>query len=462
MRICSPQILENGSTDQRGEAAADGSAIRSDGSSFSVIGLWRTEQGGIILTWQAVYVIMENAGPEQGCPVICSRNSPGRETIMALLLALFAIYGIALIIEKKVNDSCLASFRAVIHVNGIRGKTSVCRIMDAALREKYRVVTKTTGSTAALLHADGRETRVRRPGPANIHEQLRTIRLARKEKAEILILECMALKPELQKACREKIVRTPLAVITNVRYDHIFELGESLTEIARSLSETIPEDGVLYTADPLGGEYFGQICRERNTRLVVTARPAGGGLSLLPDGVPEENVMLALSVCRDLGLTEKEFYQALHRYQPDFGTRKRYTIHDASRRDLVFYNLFSANDPQSSLQLTRAMLGEETEKAGAVPCFLYAARYDRPDRTILFSRYFFAEFPDASVFLTGSGSSLAFKILKKEHPGLKLLRVRSAESCLSMLPEQALLIGIGNIKGAGERWLSELEKGQAV
>ena len=39
-----------------------------------------------------------------------------------------------LIWEKKTNDKALASFKYIIHVNGIRGKTSVCRLIDAHLR----------------------------------------------------------------------------------------------------------------------------------------------------------------------------------------------------------------------------------------------------------------------------------------------------------------------------------------
>jgi len=63
---------------------------------------------------------------------------------LVLALILFGILCICLLLEKWYNDRCLASFHAVIHVNGIRGKTSTCRLLDASLRTRYRVFTKTT------------------------------------------------------------------------------------------------------------------------------------------------------------------------------------------------------------------------------------------------------------------------------------------------------------------------------
>lgn len=53
-----------------------------------------------------------------------------------LYLALLLTIGYVgyLVWEKRTNDKRLASFQWVIHVNGIRGKTSVCRLIDAVLR----------------------------------------------------------------------------------------------------------------------------------------------------------------------------------------------------------------------------------------------------------------------------------------------------------------------------------------
>jgi len=52
-------------------------------------------------------------------------------------LAAFLLLCGALALEKRRNDRALSSFRAVIHVNGIRGKTSTCRLLDAARRDPH-------------------------------------------------------------------------------------------------------------------------------------------------------------------------------------------------------------------------------------------------------------------------------------------------------------------------------------
>ena len=108
---------------------------------------------------------------------------------MYAFIFLFAAVLCYFFIENRINRACLASFHAVVHVNGIRGKTSTCRLIDAALRTRYKVFTKTTGTDAMIIDVNGHESPVRRLGPANIHEQLRIIRRARREGAQILILE---------------------------------------------------------------------------------------------------------------------------------------------------------------------------------------------------------------------------------------------------------------------------------
>ena len=69
-----------------------------------------------------------------------------------LAIILYFILIFALLIEKAQNDRNLQSFRFVIHVNGIRGKTDVCRRIDALLRGNgLRVFTKTTGTHPCYL-----------------------------------------------------------------------------------------------------------------------------------------------------------------------------------------------------------------------------------------------------------------------------------------------------------------------
>lgn len=360
---------------------------------------------------------------------------------MFLFLIFFTLIILYFIAEKRQNDRCLASFTAVIHVNGIRGKTSTCRYLDAALRSRYRVFTKTTGTDAKIIDVSGKELPIRRHAPANIHEQLKIIRRAHREGAQILILECMAVNPELQKIAQTQIVRSNLTVITNVRYDHIFEMGDSLEEIASSLSSTIPENGTLYTADAHATAFFADTCQKRNCHLICC--PATGTSS--------ENIDLARAVSSSLGISEKAFLKSLPEMKEDFGARHLYSLSNRNGEAVYFLNLFSANDPQSTRNLT-----EEARQTNQLLFFLYNHREDRPDRALLFARYFFPHYPDTTVFLTGRGAALPKRLFT--NAGIKTVRlITDYHTVFSDLPENSLLVGIGNIKGAGYQLIEELE-----
>lgn len=361
---------------------------------------------------------------------------------MYVFIIFFVLILCYFIIENRINQKCLASFQAVIHVNGIRGKTSTCRYIDTALRTQYKVFTKTTGTDAMMIDVKGREIPVRRLGPANIHEQLRIIRRARREGAQILILECMAVNPELQKIAQEQIVKSNITVITNVRYDHVFEMGDTLEEIAASLSATIPENGTLYTADSYAASLFEDKCREKNCRLELC--PATGTAS--------ENIGIARAVSASLGVTEEEFLKSLPEVKEDFGIRRVYPMENAKGEVFHFLNLFSANDPQS----TRNNV-EDARSSYSNIYFLYNHRGDRPDRALLFARYFFPHYKQHTVFLTGKGAALPKRLFSQA--GLTDLRiVHDYRECLKEIPAGAILIGIGNIKGAGYEMITALEQ----
>lgn len=345
-------------------------------------------------------------------------------TAIAFLLAGYLGY---LVWEKRENEKALASFRYVIHVNGIRGKTGVSRLIDAHLRGAgFRVFTKTTGSTACYIDTQGQEHEIRRLGNANIGEQLAMIRKAYRQKAEVLILECMAVQPELQKIAQEQIVKGSRNVITNVRYDHIFEMGESLEEIAESLSGTIPENGVLYTADEAFYPFFCEKAAKKHTRVVLCREN---------EYAPTENAAIACTLGEELGIPPETFPEHTALYREDFGAHKLY--HGKNGR---FLNLFSANDPQSTGKLLAEFF---PDPSGVV--LLYNNRADRPDRLLLFLRYFFPKVPCRKIIVMGEARSLALRLLKK-HGFANVCGAKNWREAVA-LSEGADLVGIGNIKG---------------
>lgn len=351
--------------------------------------------------------------------------------------AMLAAYLGYLIWERTENVKNRRLFMHVIHVNGTRGKTGTARMTDACLRAGgYRVFTKTTGSDAAYIDTEGNEHRIRRFGPPAVSEQFRILRMAAKQNAQIVIIECMAVKPELQKLCQDSIVMGDLNVITNVRYDHLYEMGPELEKIAESLSSTVPENGVLFTADEKFYGYFQEKCREKNSECILCT----------VDGEAEdENSSIAVAIGQYLGIDEKICRNSLKNAVSDYATRKEYDINGH-----VFLNLFSANDPQSTMQL----IDKYRKNTDMLPVFVYNNREDRPDRVIAFAEYFFTQLTDAQVLVTGQCRALACRIFKKH--GIKA-REAAVEEIIK-LTEKEDLVGIGNVKGDAGKILAFLEK----
>ena len=162
----------------------------------------------------------------------------------ALILVLFLLIMILLGLEAYQVKRDRALLQHVVYVNGIRGKSTVTRMIAAGLKSGgWSVFCKTTGTVPRLIGTDGVERPLRRRGKANIREQARVMRMAVREHAQVLVIECMAVDPFLQEISQRKIVRSDIGVITNVRLDHTEEMGLTLEEICDSLSRTFRRMG---------------------------------------------------------------------------------------------------------------------------------------------------------------------------------------------------------------------------
>ena len=194
-----------------------------------------------------------------------------------ILIALCAVYLLYLAGEKLLLSRCRSSFVHVIHVNGIRGKSSTVRLIDAGLRGgSVRVLSKSTGTLPMILHVDGREEQIERRAPANIREQRDMMRLARRERAQVLVVECMAIHPEGQRAS-EDMLRADLAVVTNVRPDHTDVMGETREEICDALLSMRPHKGDLFTCEADMAPRMEKAMAGRGRVFVIEPRPDAEG-----------------------------------------------------------------------------------------------------------------------------------------------------------------------------------------
>ena len=128
--------------------------------------------------------------------------------MVVILSALLLLLGL-LRLEACLHERRLRRIPIRIHVNGTRGKSTTTRLIAAGLRAGgHRVIAKTTGTLPRIILEDGSEIPVRRRGRATIREQMATIALAARRQADAVVLECMAVHPELQWVSERRMVRS--------------------------------------------------------------------------------------------------------------------------------------------------------------------------------------------------------------------------------------------------------------
>ena len=275
-----------------------------------------------------------------------------------------------------------------VHVNGIRGKSTVTRLVAGVLREGgYVTVAKTTGSAARVIERRGEETPIFRRGAATINEQIDVVSRHVDPEVEALVIECMAVRPLYQQYSQDYMVRSDITVITNVREDHQEEMGETLEEIADSLALTIPRNGILITAEdrPHLCDRLRERAEQRGSRLVYADPRSVGdedmrGFDYLQF---KENVAIGLTIARLLGIRRQVALQGMWKSVPDVGV-VRLRWYDVQGKRILWVPMFAANDRES------VVLTFETLQAqfppGAPVVGILNNRRDRGRRAELFAR----------------------------------------------------------------------------
>ena len=184
-------------------------------------------------------------------------------------MAILLILGIREQLAQKRN---VEKIPIRVNINGIRGKSTVTRLITSILTEAgYRTIGKTTGTAARMIYwfQDDEDIIVRKPQGANIGEQLKVLQKAADLDAEALVCECMAVNPDYQKVFQFRMLESNIVVIVNVLEDHLDVMGPTLDQIAQAFGATIPYDGYLITVDGPYANYFKEIAAERNTKVIL-------------------------------------------------------------------------------------------------------------------------------------------------------------------------------------------------
>ncbi len=271
-------------------------------------------------------------------------------------------------------------------MNGIRGKSSVTRLVAAVLREGgYVTVAKTTGSAARVIGKTGEETPIARRGAATVNEQIEVISQHVTPDVEALVIECMAVNPIYQRYAQESIVRGDITIITNVREDHQEVMGETLEQIADSLSVTIPREGVLITSEdrPHLRARLARNAAARQSTFVVADGASVTDAEMVGFGYFEfrENVAIGFEIGRLLGIDREVALRGMWKAVPDVGALQLAHL-DIGGHDVLWVPLFASNDRES---VVLALEGLRPQLAGRTTIGILNNRADRGRRAELFA-----------------------------------------------------------------------------
>lgn len=368
--------------------------------------------------------------------------------LSACLLVLLAL-GLA---ERLARDRAWRAVPVRVHVNGSRGKSTVTRLVWSALREAgIPAIGKTTGTAARLLLPDGTEQPWQRRSPASIREQLALLREARRRGVRAMVVECMALDPELQWVSERQMVRATLGVVTNVRLDHAEIMGTDLSAIAASLANTVPPGAVVVCGDDRFLPVFEARAAALGARVVSTA---AARRHALPPGTPAwlaEDIAIALTVTRELGIDDEAALRGFAAAPPDPGAARSGTLLIDDRRH-SWLDATAANDPDSLARLLvpPGAADDRAGKAAEPDLVIYNHRADRSPRLACFARHSATLARAPQVVVTGDRPPWSvWRHLRRARPQGTTCYVATHElrEHVRRLPSGSALLFCGNTRG---------------
>lgn len=357
-----------------------------------------------------------------------------------------------------------------ICVTGTRGKSSVTRLISAALRRSgMSVLARTTGAKPVLIFPDGREEQIARYGPPTILEGTKILLAGARLGVDACVVELMGIQPETIYVESQQIFKPHILVITNVRLDHLAQMGRTKDSVASCFAGAIPEGGTVFIPQEEIFPVFLRVAESKDARIVQVPSDAYHDFLDKNDGAIfsefDENLRLALGVAEFLGQDKAAAYRAMNETRPDFGSLKVWTaLKKPSLPDWYCVSGFAANEPESS----RSVLSKLRAKhllAGRTVIGVLNLRGDRGDRTLQwFESLRNGDFPEIQtlVCVGDHAKAMARKLKKYQRAELYAWRNPGPHEIMSRLSaiekEKAIVIGLGNMAGAGKRLVDYWEE----
>ena len=382
---------------------------------------------------------------------------------MELILVILVLFVLLLgLIEFKLHSKSLTRIPIRIHVNGSRGKSSVVRLIASGLREGgLKTVAKTTGTSPRIIDENGTDKYIHRLRSASIGEQISLIRRFSKINPDALVIECMAVNPQYQWISEHKIVKSTIGVMTNVRPDHLDEMGISINQITKSMGNTIPFNGIMITSEDKQISILEKISKERNSKFHSsnTISVSNEEISSFKYLEHKENISLAIKVCELCGIEKAIALKGMSNCIPDPGALTIWKIR-YKNTGFEFINAFAANDPASTLK-TWNMINERLKRE-KFSIFLNT-RLDRQYRTIQLINLIFDKLKPQVLVLRGENFPSELKKLSEKNKNIKIYKFPysiNQKDMIKFMDETLpgyVVLGIGNIVGWGELLMKQMK-----
>ena len=268
----------------------------------------------------------------------------------------------------------------------------------------------------------------------------------------------MAVQPQYQWIAEHQMVKSHIGVITNVRPDHLEEMGPTEEDVARSLCNTVPVESILITGEDEKPEILNEVASRNGSKFIKSDESTISKSDLDKFNYMEHpsNIAVALDACEKAGVSRDKALRGMHKVQPDVGALIAWNL-KIDNKKIRFVNGMAANDPVSTLQIWHFIM-KRFDDIGDT-CVFFNSREDRPSRTKQMIELAFKELKPNYFIIRGDKVQKTIDHLSSQSSKTKT-SVINLEGPLDMLidsfkilPQNTLIYAIGNQVGAGQKIL---------
>lgn len=293
----------------------------------------------------------------------------------------------------------LASVERSVIVAGSRGKSAAVRWLYGILHSRDEAVLGKVTGDRPLVYYDGVAHEIDRSRRVTLYEN--ETQLRRFSPVETVLLENQAIGEYTSRLVHNRFADPDVILLTNVRRDHLDQLGRDTPTIARSMARTVPDETTLVVGE-----------QRPELRSVLADELRGSDVSIeyvtVPErarSVPGAEVVYALNPVLE-AIDEPPLTAAqIEAYLDEMAVS--WTRLPGGR----VFNAASVNDVDSTDVIRRALAHQVT---GPIQPLVYL-REDRRARTVSFMDYL-AELYDQDVFRVARAVGPPAEVFAKQAP----------------------------------------------